>query len=94
VEQFLATILVITAIFAICITMMSVGLIIRGRKMRGGCGSSGHSVPVGIKDRKGQVQHTSCGFCAEKKKLSLCSSENKGDLKDVSKLNTLGRFDR
>ena len=93
-ENFIATVIVMTAIFAVCIFMMSIGLIIRGRKMRGGCGSSGHSVPISIMDRKGNEQHNSCGFCSEKKKLNLCSSENKGDLKEVSKLGTLGRYEQ
>jgi len=86
-DQFIASVIVISIIFALCFAAMAVGLMVRGRKMRGGCGSHGHS------DKKEEKEHSSCGFCAEKKKLNICSAENKGAVKDVSKLNTLGRFE-
>jgi len=86
-EEFIAAVIVIAIIFGFCFAAMSVGLIIRGKKMRGGCGSHGHS------DKKEEKEHSRCGFCAEKKKLNICSAENKGAVKEVSKLNTLGRFE-
>ena len=89
-EQFLASIIVITVIFAVCFAAMNIGMFVRGKKMRGGCGSHENSGEIGDK----KEEHTGCGFCPEKKKLNICSSESKDGLKDISKLGMLGRYDK
>ena len=91
-EQFIAATLVITAIFAVCFGGMSIGLIIRGRKMRGGCGSSNHNDEVDGEHPEGEEGDEGCGLCP-KKKINICKSENDEDMNEVSKLATLGRYE-
>lgn len=89
-EQFIASIVVITIIFSLCFFAMNIGMVIRGKKMRGGCGSTErHNLSDGE-----NKNIASCGFCSEKKRLNICSSENKDELKDISKLGTLSRYEK
>jgi len=68
----------------ICFAAMAIGLILRGRRMRGGCGSA----PAEHADGSSACEH-----CAEKKKTNLCSSEGDSELVEASKLGTMGRYD-
>lgn len=72
---------VVTFIFALAILVMAVGLIMRGKIMRGGCGSvhSENGEPVG------------CDACS-KKTLNLCDDETDTGLVDVSLTGTFGRY--
>ena len=88
--QFLPAFAVILLLLLTSFAAMAIGLILRGKILTGGCGS--HGAKKG-KNKESESDHEGCGFCAEKKKLNICSSENKGDLKEVSKLGMLGRFD-
>jgi len=91
-EQFITVFAVILLFLVISFAAMAIGLIIRGKKLTGGCGS--HGGKKSKTESKSDGEHSSCGFCPEKKKLGICSSENKGALKDVSKLGMLGRYEK
>lgn len=69
--------------FAICFAAMAIGLILRGRKMRGGCGSEPQI------DEEGRL--ASCGSCP-KKPVSLCESEDSMGTAAIAELGTLGRY--
>jgi len=88
-EQFLPAFAIILLLLVVSFTAMAAGLIIRGKVLTGGCGSHGAKKSAA----KDDSEHAGCGFCAEKKKLNICSSENQGELKNVSKLGMLGRFE-
>ncbi|MDA0321153.1 MAG: hypothetical protein O2923_00345 [Verrucomicrobia bacterium] len=76
--------LVVLVAFGLCFAAMAVGVLIRGRAMRGGCSSD----PV--IDDDGRL--ASCGVCP-KKEISLCETDDETGLAGVASLSTLGRFD-
>ncbi len=78
-------IIIILTLFVVVISFiaMGVGLIIKGKKMRGGCGS---------KPEEYEENGSSCEFCAEKRKLNLCSSSDSPEMSKISKISTLSRF--
>ena len=80
--NFLMPALVALGVFGLCFAGMAIGLIVRGRAMRGGCADE----PV-IED--GHLM--SCGGCP-KKEISLCEEEDDMGLAGISELSTLGRF--
>jgi len=63
--------------FGASVLAMAVGLLLRGKIMRGGCGS--HS------------SGGSCDVCS-KKKINLCEDDDKSDLAGPSFAGTMGRF--
>ncbi len=67
--------------FGASVLAMAIGLMLRGRIMRGGCGS-GHST---------DGTSITCDACS-KKKLNLCDDEDKAGLAGPSFAGTMGRF--
>ena len=70
-----------TVIFGLAVLAMAIGLMLRGKVMRGGCGS--HSGPAGAP--------LGCDACS-KKQLNLCDEEDATGLAGPSFAATLGRF--
>jgi len=79
--KFLATAVVTALFFGLAITAMAVGLILRGKIMRGGCGSTPH----------GDAPDVGCEACS-KKRLNLCDENDTTGLAGPSFSATLGRF--
>jgi len=77
----LITAIIATLFFGLAILAMAVGLMLRGRVMRGGCGSNHSTDPKAI----------TCEMCS-KKKLNLCDDEDKAGLAGPSFASTMGRF--
>jgi len=77
-------IIVTFILFIGCVGAMAVGLMLRGRIMRGGCGST-HV------DKDGNV--IACESCS-KKALNLCDEESSPELARASFAATMGRFER
>ncbi len=80
----LTTIVITAVLFGLAITAMAVGLLLRGKVMRGGCGGSSHdetAPPIG------------CDACS-KKKLNLCDEEDEAGLAGPSFAATMGRFEQ
>ncbi len=86
-SNFLLLSLLGTIFFGLAFAGMAISLIIRGRKMRGGCAN--HAPPPS----KDQSIHPTCEFCSEKQKINLCTTKDKTGLAKISKLSTLGKFD-
>ena len=78
------TFLLVLGAFALCFAGMAIGLIIRGKRMRGGCGDE----PVITED--GRL--SSCGACP-KKEIDLCETDDTMGTAEISSLGTLGRFE-
>jgi hypothetical protein len=78
----LGLILVVTVAFAVCFAAMAIGLLLRGRRMRGGC-SDEPDVPDG--------RLAACGLCP-KKKVNLCDTDDPSGLPEIAELSTLGRY--
>ncbi|MBT3191125.1 MAG: hypothetical protein HN341_01075 [Verrucomicrobia bacterium] len=78
-QNALATVLVAVLLFGLAILAMAVGLLLRGKVMRGGCGSSTGDTAIG------------CEACS-KKKLNLCDEEDTSNLAGPSFAATMGRF--
>ena len=79
--------ILITVTFILLISSvgaMAIGLLLRGKIMRGGCGST-HI------DRDGNV--ISCETCS-KKVLNLCDEESSPEMAQASFTATMGRFHR
>ncbi len=77
-------ILCTAAFFGLAIAAMAIGLMLRGKVMRGGCGSSNHSDsenPIG------------CDACS-KKQLNLCDEDDASGLAGPSFAATMGRFEK
>ena len=79
----LVTIAVTIAIFGVAVVLMAVGLILRGKVMRGGCGSASHEDGATI----------GCEACS-KKQINLCDEDDSMGLAGPSFAGTLGRFHR
>ena len=79
--QILSTVIVTLILFGLAFAAMAVGLFVRGKIMRGGCGSS-HEIEAG-----------GCEACS-KKALNLCDEEDEMGLAGPSFAGTLGRFSR
>lgn len=70
-------------LFGLAILAMAVGLLLRGKIMRGGCGS--HTEPGD--------GPTACDACS-KKQLNLCDEDDTTGLAGPSFAATMGRFSR
>lgn len=81
-SEFIAVLLVVLAVLALCFLAMAIGLIFRGKIIRGGCGSS----PEGHDDKV-----ISCDTCS-KKAINLCEDDDTMGLAGVSSVATWGRF--
>ncbi len=70
-------------ILGLAVAAMSIGLLLRGRIMRGGCGSHSGSAdaPIG------------CDACS-KKQLNICDEDDTAGLAGPSMAATMGRFSR
>ena len=79
--EILSTLIVTLIVFGLAFAAMAVGLFVRGKIMRGGCGS-GHEIEVG-----------GCDTCS-KKALNLCDEEDQMNLAGPSFTGTMGRFSR
>jgi hypothetical protein len=73
----LITITVAAVFFGLAMLAMAVGLMLRGKIMRGGCGS--HSTGG------------SCEVCS-KKKINLCDDEDESGMDGPSFAGTMGRY--
>ncbi len=70
-------------LFSLAVLAMAVGLLLRGKIMRGGCSSShAPSTPA-----------IGCGACS-KKKLNLCNEKDAANLAGPSFAATMGRFNK
>ena len=83
-SEFLAVLPVVLVVVGFSFAAMAIGLIFRGRIMRGGCGSSpgGHD-----------SEDISCDACS-KKTINLCESDDSTGLAAVSAVATWGRFEK
>jgi len=79
--NFFITATVAILFFGIAILAMAVGLMLRGKVMRGGCGSN-HST---------DAKAITCEMCS-KKKINLCDEDDKSGLAGPSFASTMGRF--
>ncbi|MBL7076289.1 MAG: hypothetical protein ISS31_02355 [Kiritimatiellae bacterium] len=70
-------------IFGLAIAAMAVGLILRGKVLRGGCG--GHAGP--------DDEPIGCDACS-KKQLNICDEDDTSGLAGPSMAATMGRFSR
>ncbi len=75
----LTTTLATLILFGLAFAAMAVGLLVRGKIMRGGCGSTPGAEPAG------------CDACS-KKTLNLCDDEDCMGLAAPSFAGTMGRF--
>ncbi len=77
----LTTLFLAAVLFGLAVAAMAIGLLLRGKVMRGGCGSSHDETapPIG------------CDVCS-KKKLNLCDEEDATGLAGPSFAATMGRF--
>jgi len=78
---YLTTLLGTAVVFGLCFSAMAVGLLVRGKVMRGGCGSE-----PGAKGADG-----GCSVCG-KRKINLCEAEDDMGLSAPSAVSTMGRF--
>ena len=83
-SEFIAVLVVVMVVVGVSFAAMAIGLIFRGRIMRGGCGSS-----PGDNSEK----DISCDACS-KKKINLCESDDSTGLAAVSNVATWGRFEK
>ncbi len=81
--QTLMAIACAAVIIGLAVVAMSVGLLLRGKVMRGGCGA--HSAP-------GDAP-ISCEACS-KKQLNICDEDDVTGLAGPSIAGTMGRFSR
>jgi hypothetical protein len=79
----LVTVLAAVALFGTAFLAMAVGLLLRGKIMRGGCGSAtdDNASPIG------------CDACS-KKQINLCDDEDSTGLAGPSFTATMGRFEK
>jgi len=82
--QYVVVVIMCFSVFAICFAGMALGLVVRGRILRGGCGT-------GLRDRNGK--ELSCEQCS-KRVTNLCEEEDEMGLSGVSMAGTFGRFDK
>ena len=75
------TILAAFILFALALSAMAIGLLLRGKVMRGGCGS--HSAE----------ELAGCDACS-KKVVGLCDEEDDMNIADVAFAGTMGRFSK
>lgn len=75
------TVIVAIIFFGASILAMAVGLMLRGKVMRGGCGSNHSSDGKTI----------SCEMCS-KKQINLCDADDKAGLAGPSFTATMGRY--
>ena len=85
-SDFLPIFAIILFAFIFSFAAMNIGIILKGRVMSGGCGNK-RTIQLG----NGFSKEDGCGFCPEKK-LNLCSSSDEGELKNISRLQSLGRL--
>jgi len=83
-SDFLTVLAFTSAILGLSVLGMAIGLILRGRIMRGGCGA-------GLRDEEGN--DVGCEQCS-RKKTNLCDEDDEMGLSEVSLTSTFGRFDR
>jgi hypothetical protein len=83
-SEFIAVLAVVMVVVGVSFAAMAIGLIFRGRIMRGGCGSS----PADNSEKD-----ISCDACS-KKKINLCESDDSTGLAAVSNVATWGRFEK
>jgi len=76
---------IVLGTFTLCFCGMAIGLIIRGRVMRGGCGDEPHITEDG--------RLASCGACP-KKEIDLCETDDTMGTATIASLGTLGRFEQ
>ena len=82
-QDFLTTAVVAAIFFGLAVGAMAIGLILRGKVMRGGCGSS----------HDAEAPDVGCDACS-KKRLNLCDEEDAAGLAGPSFAATMGRFNR
>jgi hypothetical protein len=82
-QHFLVTAGIAAILFSLAVLAMAIGLLLRGKVMRGGCGSSHDTDAPAI----------GCDACS-KKKLNLCDEEDTTNLAGPSFAATLGRFNQ
>ena len=82
-QDFLTTAVVAAVFFGLAVMAMAIGLMLRGKVMRGGCGSSTDADTPDI----------GCDACS-KKRLNLCDEEDAAGLAGPSFAATMGRFNR
>ncbi|MBL7115702.1 MAG: hypothetical protein ISS35_08035 [Kiritimatiellae bacterium] len=82
-QDFLTTATVAVIFFGLAIAAMAIGLILRGKVMRGGCGSS----------HDPDAPDIGCDACS-KKRLNLCDDEDSSGLAGPSFVATMGRFSK
>ena len=77
----LVTVAVTFVLFALALSAMAIGLFLRGKIMRGGCGSHTTDEAIG------------CDACS-KKAVGLCDEDDNMNLADVAFSGTLGRYSK
>ena len=82
-QHILLTAAIAAILFALASLAMAVGLLLRGKVMRGGCGSSHDTSAPDI----------GCDVCS-KKRLNLCDEEDTTNLAGPSFAATMGRFNQ
>ena len=82
-RSFIIQLLAIGFVVGSCFLAMAIGLMLRGKIMRGGCSS--HSGMDESLD--------GCGACP-KKQINLCKEDDDMGLSGISALETLGRYDQ
>ena len=82
-QHLLLTAGIAAILFSLAVLAMAIGLLLRGKVMRGGCGSSHDTDAPAI----------GCDSCS-KKKLNLCDEEDTTNLAGPSFAATLGRFNK
>lgn len=81
--HYVTTAVAALVLFGLAVIAMAVGLLLRGKVMRGGCGSA---PPEG-------AEHIGCDACS-KKQLNLCDDEDTTGLAGPSFAATMGRFEK
>jgi hypothetical protein len=82
-QDFLTTAVVAAILFGLAVMAMAIGLMLRGKVMRGGCGSSHDS----------EASDVGCDACS-KKRLNLCDEDAAAGLAGPAFAATMGRFNR
>ena len=82
-QELLTTIGAAALLFGLAVVAMAIGLLLRGKVLRGGCGSSAGANAPDI----------GCDACS-KKRLNLCDDEDADGLAGPSFAATMGRFNR
>lgn len=83
-SEFLIILMMTFAIFGISVLGLALGLILRGKVLRGGCGTA-------MRDKDGN--EIGCEHCT-RKETNLCEDEDEMGLTDVALMGTFGKYDR